>query len=1117
MQHRNDILRAGTTADDNEEVIISKKLADAIRYKCEFAFMGMESDPTNETPYVICDGGATSTLSSSFENCIDCRPKQVKINLAEGGVAMVTTHEAMKTYYFRTRTGEIRGVTTKTYITPGLRHDLLSVKALNRQGYCVIQHPDHEESGIYPIIEGKIDKSKSFAFMSEHSNLFCLKPEMLTQQQFDKMSGYEKWHRRLAHVSNRDIQQSIKHTTGLEELINKTYEQHTKCGACMIGKSTLEDYPALKVRADKPLKQINVDSFSSSVPSIEGYNHAAIFVDCNSGFRWIYGMKSKDDMLKITKKWYSDIAELRQKYSLVVFMRDNAGENKSQEIIDFIESIGATNRFSTSYEQWQNGLAESAINSIMRLARTVMAESGLGGRFWFKAASAGVDARNVTYKHRLGETPWTRVYGSPKDVSRFRAFGCRAYVHLNSDRREKGKHTARALMAVYLGFEPNTSAWSFYIPERQTLWSTNQAQFDEHSFPFRKTSIIDKFREDSATDILYQAATAVKWIPYNKLHTSNYSRVHYNPASDLMVLQVNTEENTFVQVTQTQFNIDMLDQLKAATEEQYANMASVDHRKLEGLDPAINPDRPPKNYKDAMSRSDRQEWAAAMNKEYLGFKDMKALAVVKPPKGAKILGTLTRWEYKAENGKLVKYKVRMTVRGDQQIEGESFDPSDLYAPVLKAYEARLLLAIAAAEGCPVWKTDTSQAFLYGSMGNDVVYIRPPDWWPEPIPEGHCLQLLKSIYGTRQAARRWHLFISEWMEKNGYPAVNSEKTIFMKREGNDFILHGLFVDDMMHTSTSASLKKEFMMKYSKDFNITGGGLMESFLGMQVEQKDNTIKLHLDHYVQEMLTEYKDYIKRSLRIKRVPMNPGLVLHPEDCPAVPDPHRQKFYRSFVAKLQFAATWIRFDIAYPVSQLARFCAAAGSSQWAALHHLMEYLEGFSSLQLTYRRRTGASIDLLTGYADADWGNSSSRRSTSGNLMLYNKSPIMWRSKMQKTTALSTAEAEYYSASTAGVDVLYLRNLLERLGFAQGNPTQVFEDNTACIEWGNNVIGGRERAKHIDIRKHFAHEVIQNGKMRLVQVATALQLADIFTKPLHYPQWKACVEGILRCVIVNS
>ena len=73
--------------------------------------------------------------------------------------------------------------------------------------------------------------------------------------------------------------------------------------------------------------------------------------------------------------------------------------------MEFFDSVGVRNHFSTSYEQWQNGLAEAAINSIMRLARTVMAESGLGGRFWFKAACAGKDARNVTYKQRLGSTP----------------------------------------------------------------------------------------------------------------------------------------------------------------------------------------------------------------------------------------------------------------------------------------------------------------------------------------------------------------------------------------------------------------------------------------------------------------------------------------------------------------------------------------------------------------------------------------------------------------------------------------------------------------------------------------------------------------------------------------
>ena len=255
---------------------------------------------------------------------------------------------------------------------------------------------------------------------------------------------------------------------------------------------------------------------------------------------------------------------------------------------------------------------------------------------------------------------------------------------------------------------------------------------------------------------------------------------------------------------------------------------------------------------------------------------------------------------------------------------------------------------------------------------------------------------------------------------------------------------------------------------------------------------------------------------LRPKKVPISQGVVFKAEDIPDSPDPRKQKQYRSFVAKHQFAATWIRFDISFVVSQLARFCASAGEAQWAALHHLMEYLAAHPSFKIKYRIGMKL-VDLLFGYADADWGNSSSRRSTSGMIMLYNKSPIMWKSKMQKTTALSTAEAEYYSASTAGCEVLYLRDLLRRLGFGQKKPTPGYEDNAACIEWGNNVIGGRERAKHIDIRKHFAHEVIQNGEMRLIKVATKHQLADILTKGLHLPQVTACVDGLLGRTLVSS
>ena len=149
-------------------------------------------------------------------------------------------------------------------------------------------------------------------------------------------------------------------------------------------------------------------------------------------------------------------------------------------------------------------------------------------------------------------------------------------------------------------------------------------------------------------------------------------------------------------------------------------------------------------------------------------------------------------------------------------------------------------------------------------------------------------------------------------------------------------------------------------------------------------------------------------------------------------------------------------------------------------------------NLEMYYRR--SELSNGLSGFCDLDWANSSSRSSTTGNLFLYNRGPISWGSTLQRTVALSTAEAEYYSASTAAVEVIYLLYLLQNIGFARKKWTPVYEDSNACIEWGNNIIGGRERAMHIDIRKHFAHEAIQKGHLRLVRVDTSEKLADIFT-----------------------
>jgi hypothetical protein len=166
--------------------------------------------------------------------------------------------------------GEIRPIVVKAYVVPGLKHDLISVKGLNQAGYRVIHDEDEEESGVFAVINKKIDKAKSFPFMSEHSNFFSLKLEQMSATQFEKQSEYELWHRRLGHSSNRNIRDS-----------------------------------------------------------------AVVFVDKCTGYRWMYGMKTKDQMINVLKRWYIDIADLRTKHRLVVVVSDNASENKSQEVKEF--------------------------------------------------------------------------------------------------------------------------------------------------------------------------------------------------------------------------------------------------------------------------------------------------------------------------------------------------------------------------------------------------------------------------------------------------------------------------------------------------------------------------------------------------------------------------------------------------------------------------------------------------------------------------------------------------------------------------------------------------------------------------------------------------------------
>jgi hypothetical protein len=127
-------------------------------------------------------------------------------------------------------------------------------------------------------------------------------------------------------------------------------------------------------------------------------------------------------------------------------------------------------------------------------------------------------------------------------------------------------------------------------------------------------------------------------------------------------------------------------------------MAEISHRVLKGLPISINPDRPPRNFKDAiiaMSRVDKHEWATSYDKEYKGFCERQAFNLVPAKPSVKIHDTITRLEYKEDQDSFLKRKVRLCARGDQQVKGARFNSFDLCALTLKSTEAKLLAAIPA--------------------------------------------------------------------------------------------------------------------------------------------------------------------------------------------------------------------------------------------------------------------------------------------------------------------------------------------------------------------------------------------------------------------------------------
>jgi hypothetical protein len=91
-------------------------------------------------------------------------------------------------------------------------------------------------------------------------------------------------------------------------------------------------------------------------------------------------------------------------------------------------------------------------------------------------------------------------------------------------------------------------------------------------------------------------------------------------------------------------------------------------------------------------------------------------------------------------------------------------------------------------------------------------------------------------------------------------------------------------------------------------------------------------------------------------------------------------------------------------------------------------------------------------------------RQSILGYMVFLKDAPVMHRSAMQKTVALSSCKAELNAAVLCVQDMLYAKNLIESTGLKVEFPMKLEIDNKGAVDLINSFsVGGCTH--HIDVK----------------------------------------------------
>ncbi|XP_071039976.1 uncharacterized protein [Parasteatoda tepidariorum] len=360
------------------------------------------------------------------------------------------------------------------YFAPNMRRNLISGSNMDLAGITV-----------------KWGNNKMTVFGKNHNYLFTVpridklyilkgyveKVVVTKELAFSTGLDRELVHRRFCHLNigmlNHMSQNNV--VNGLDNLCGK----FDTCNTCKITKSTRTSFKVNHgIMTKSVLEKVHMDVWGKSpVNSVGGAEYFVSVIDDFSRYVEIFTIKHKHEVFNCFKLYLAKY-ERQLNVKLKSVRCDNGMEFCNVKFQDFLNELGIRMERTSVYTPEQNGVAESYNRVAGEGIRSMLADSGLKGRFWAEALHCFVHVKNRS-EHKLleGKTPFEIFYGYKPSVKHFKVFGSLAYAHIPKVQRNKLQPNAK--VGIVTGYAVNTKGYRIYLPKDRKTIETIHVKIDE--------------------------------------------------------------------------------------------------------------------------------------------------------------------------------------------------------------------------------------------------------------------------------------------------------------------------------------------------------------------------------------------------------------------------------------------------------------------------------------------------------------------------------------------------------------------------------------------------------------------------------------------------------------